>query len=193
MSSPGKYNWSSYASYIGKERQKEAVEYSWVLSQFGGHRSNAQRKYRIYIEEGMRENGASPLSNVFWQAILGDKDFRDKIMDMLKGKELSHEIVQRKRLMRKETPSEIIGEVAKAFGLNRQVIVKRGGRQFPARKAAVCFVHHYAGLSTTEIGKIFGGINFSALSKAVARFKEEMESDRKLMKVIEELNSNIKA
>jgi chromosomal replication initiation ATPase DnaA len=169
------------------------VEYSWVLSQFGRRRSDAQRKYRIYIEEGMRENGASPLSNVLGQGILRDKDFRDKIMDMLKGKELSHEIVHRKRLMRHKTPSEIIDEAAKAFGVDRQAIVKRGGRQVTARKAALYFVQHYAGLSITEIGKIFGGIHFSALSKAVARFKEEMEADRKLMKVIEKLNSNIKA
>ena len=48
------------------------------------------------------------------------------------------------------------------------------------------------GLSTVEIGKIFGGIHFSAVSKAVVRVKEEMTSDRKLMKVIEELNCRVK-
>ncbi len=95
--------------------------------------------------------------------------------------------------MRQKTPSEIIDEVAKASGVDRQAIVKCSGRQVPARKAALYFVHHYAGLSTAEIGKIFGGIHFSAVSKAVARFKEEMESDRELMKVINKLNSIVKA
>ena len=69
----------------------------------------------------------------------------------------------------------------------------RGGRQLQARKAALHFVHHYVGLSTVEIRKIFGGIHFSAVSKAVARFKEEMESYRKMMKVIEKLNFIVKA
>jgi hypothetical protein len=64
------------------------------------------------------------------------KKYAVVLMDMLKGKELSHEIVQRERLMTQEKPPEIIDEVAKAFGVGRQAIVKRGVKQVAARKSS---------------------------------------------------------
>ncbi len=62
-----------------------------------------------------------------------------------------------------------------------------------ARKAAIYMVHRYCGLSNEEIGQLFGGGHFSAVSKTTARLKEKMAEDKKLLKLIEELESNVKA
>jgi len=39
------------------------------------------------------------------------------------------------------------------------------------------------------IGKLFGGIHFSAISKASDRIKKEITADKKLSKLVNELNS----
>ena len=50
-------------------------------------------------------------------------------------------------------------------------------------------MQRYSELSNEAIGKIFGGIHFSAVSKAAGRLKKEMADDRKLAKRIEKINS----
>jgi hypothetical protein len=42
------------------------------------------------------------------------------------------------------------------------------------------------------VGKIFGGIHYSAVSKASERLREEMASDKKLMNLVSEIISQFK-
>jgi chromosomal replication initiation ATPase DnaA len=46
----------------------------------------------------------------------------------------------------------------------------------------------YAGMSNEEIGKRFGEIHYSAVSKASARVKEEMASDHALWRLVNALD-----
>jgi chromosomal replication initiation ATPase DnaA len=51
----------------------------------------------------------------------------------------------------------------------------------------------YTGLSNREIGERFGGIEASGVSKAASRAKEENVSDKRLSKLVKELDSSFKA
>jgi chromosomal replication initiation ATPase DnaA len=62
-----------------------------------------------------------------------------------------------------------------------------------ARNAAIYFVQRYTGLKNEEIGEIFGGIHYSAVSKAACRFKQEMADNKQIEKLIKAVNSKIKA
>jgi hypothetical protein len=53
--------------------------------------------------------------------------------------------------------------------------------------------HRYGGLGNAEVGKIFGGIHYSGVSKASERLKEEMASDKKLVNLMNEVISQFKA
>ncbi|MGA7877693.1 MAG: hypothetical protein WCA08_18685 [Desulfoferrobacter sp.] len=53
----------------------------------------------------------------------------------------------------------------------------------------------YTGLTNRELGSLFGGMSYSAISKAYARFLEKLEVDaplRKLLKSIESELSHVK-
>jgi hypothetical protein len=52
--------------------------------------------------------------------------------------------------------------------------------------------HRYGGLGNMEVEKIFGGIHYSAVSKASERLKEEMTSDKKLVNLMNEIISQFK-
>ena len=189
---PEQYRWSSYPGYVGKGKEHEWVEYSWILSEFGRYRLGAKRKYREYTEEALNRKVESPFKSLHSQVILGGEEFIKRIKRMLTGKALSHEIIERRRLIEYPLLDEVVRLVARAFKINEEVIQGKGSRANTARKVALYFAQRYTGLSNEAIGNLFGGIHYSAVSKASMRLKEEMMSDKKLLKLIDKLDSHFK-
>ncbi len=68
------------------------------------------------------------------------------------------------------------------------VIAGRGERGNRARKVAIYLVKRWSGLSNEEIGRMFGGIHYSAVSKGSARLETEMASDKRLASSLESLS-----
>jgi len=189
---PEKYPWSSYPAYIGGAEEEEWVEYSWVLSQFGNAKSETRREYRKYVEEGVRGKGGNPLNDLHCQIVLGKEAFRKKIKGMVKGKPLSNEIVDRKRFRENPLPDHIIRLVARAWKADSEAIMDRRNKNNIARKVAIHFVQRYSGLTNEEVGKIFGGLHPSSISKASARLKQAIACDKKLLGLVEEVESKVK-
>ena len=189
---PEQYRWSSYPGYIGKGKENGWVEYSWILSQFGRGKLRAKRKYRGYTEEALSKRVESPLKSLHSQVILGGEEFIKGIKGMLTGKALSHEIIERKRLMEYPLLDEVVKKVAETFKIDEGTIRGKGGRGNMARKVAIYLAQRYTGLSNKAIGDLLGGIHYSAVSKASERLKEEMISDKRLSKLIDEVNSHFK-
>ncbi len=109
------------------------------------------------------------------------------------GREFSFEIVKRKRLRDYSQIGGVLRVVGRAFGVETEVLQGKGGRQNTARKAALYFVQRYTGLSNEEIGRLFGRVHPSAVSKASGRLKEEMALDKELSKLVGEIDSSFKA
>lgn len=189
---PEQYRWSSYPAYIGKEKEHKWVEYSWILSTFGKGREAARRKYREYVEESLDKGMENPAKNLYGQIILGSEEFIEKIKGMFKGKTISKEIIERKRLLKISSPEDIIETVAKVFGVNRDSINGKNFRGSAARKTAIYLVQKYCSIKNEEIGKIFGEIHGSAISKVSARFKEELASNNELARLAGKVESIVK-
>ena len=67
------------------------------------------------------------------------------------------------------------------------------GRTLPGkRKVAVYFAKRYTGLGNEQIAGYFGGIHYSAVSKAYSKLKEEMSADKRLSMLVNELDSQFK-
>jgi len=190
---PEEYGWSSYPGYLGKTKEEDWVEYSWILSAFGPDRAKARRGYRAYTEEGLHKKMESPLQKLHGRIILGGEEFIDQIKERVRGKTLSHDIIERRRLVDSPTLEEMVEIVARAFGVQEEAIRGKRGQENTARKAALYFAQRYTGESNEAIGKWFGGIHYSAVSKASARFKQEMASDPKLSKLVKAIDSHFKA
>jgi len=189
---PEHYRWSSYLGYIGRGKEYGWVEYSWILSQFWSRRLGAKRKYKEYTEEALKKKVENPIKSLHSQVILGGEEFIKRIRGILMGKALSHEIVERKRLMEYPLLDEVVRRVAKAFKIDEEVIRAKGGRANTARRAALYLAQRYTGLSNNAIGALLGGIHYSAVSKASGRLREEMISDQRLSKLVDELDSHFK-
>ena len=190
---PGGYLWSSYKGYVGKEKEEDWMEYGWVLSQFAEQRKRAEWKYKAYVEEGLREGAENPLKDVYSQIVLGGEEFIERVKGGFKGKSLSAEIVERKRLFEHPSMEQILRQVERVFGAREGELLGKGSRSNTARKVALYLAQRYTGLSNREIGGRFGGIEASGVSKAASRVKEEIVSDKKLSKLVSELDSSFKA
>ena len=66
--------WSNYLSMIGKAEIFDWLTTDWVLSQFGGSREQAMRRYQQFVLEGVGQN-IEIWSKLKGQIYLGDEDF----------------------------------------------------------------------------------------------------------------------
>jgi REP element-mobilizing transposase RayT len=192
VETPEHYAWSSYPSYIGKGKEYRWVEYSWVLTFFDRDKAQARRKYRQQVEEASLTGLESPARKVHGRVILGSEGFVEEIKQRLSGKLLSAEIPERKRLLRTIKPEDVLSLVAEAFGTDLESILGKRSRANTARKAAIYFVQRHCGLTNYEVGRFFGGIHYSAVTKAATRFLEEAKGDGKQARLIESLEVKIR-
>jgi len=70
-----KWKWSSYAATAGFAAAPSFLSIDWVLEQFGGSRSQAQKQYREFVREGM---GGRPWDELKGQIYLGTEAFIEK-------------------------------------------------------------------------------------------------------------------
>mgnify|MGYP001606169110 CR=1 FL=1 len=189
---PEDYKWSSYNGYIGKQKENDWIDYSWVLSKFAQNKKRAWQKYKEYTEEGLAVKIESPFKNLLGQVVLGGEDFREKIKGYLQGGQISQEIIEIKRFEKKASPEDIIEAVAKTFGVEEKDVKSKGKRENISRSVAIYVIQRYSGIRNEDIGRMFGGVHYIAVSKASARLREKMAGDKKLSKLVSEIISHVK-
>lgn len=190
---PEQYKWSSYNGFIRESKQLWWVEYRWLLSQFGRDKKGARRRYKEFVEEGLRKKVEDPFKKVYGQVLLGGEEFREKIRGLLKGRNLTDGIVERQKFKEFPNAEVIIRAVARVFRVRVEALNGKRQRGNQARKVAVYLVKRYSGLDNGRVGQLFGGIHYSAVSKVAATLEQELAKDQRLTKLVEAIKSKIKA
>ena len=81
------YKWSSYRATAGQVKVPGFLYRDDVLAHFGKRQSDAQRKYREFIKEGV--GSESPLDERTSQVLLGSPRFLNEMQPILQGERLS--------------------------------------------------------------------------------------------------------
>ena len=176
INSINRYRWSSYPYYLGLKGKPSWLETGLILGYFGSQDKAARRKYREFVEGGMKQPGPNPLQEVIASTFLGGPDFVERMK----------EVAGRKGRVR-EIPSSRILEERRSLEEIRKVVgevVGEGERLF--KKFAVYMSHEYGGYALKEIGGFYG-MEESAVSQAARRFKEEISRDWELEKWREQI------
>jgi REP element-mobilizing transposase RayT len=79
---PEAWAWSSYRATAGKEQPHPCLTKDWLLGQFSRTRGTAEKKYRRFVAWGIGKE--TIWTAVKGQAILGEDDFVDSLVDHLK-------------------------------------------------------------------------------------------------------------
>jgi hypothetical protein len=146
---PEQWKWSSYRATSGKGKAHKCLTTDWVLGQFGAKRSMAERKYRQFIREGIKQR--SVLKEVKAQSILGEEDFVDDLKGYIKGYRDIAEIPKSQRYLGRPELEEIF-KASIVQGIrkrNKRIIdaVQRYG--YTQREVA-----DYLGMHFTSISRI---------------------------------------
>jgi putative transposase len=129
---PEDWAWSSYRATAGKARPHACLTTDWVLGQFSGKRGKAEKDYRQFVHAGIGEK--SVWTAVRGQALLGEDDFVDKLVDHLKKNKDIPEIPRSQRfatrpLLEKIFLESVMRDKRKRDRKMAEAVQKHGYRQ----------------------------------------------------------------
>jgi len=170
--------WSSYPAYINEAKLPPWLHRQAIFDTLG--RRDRYRGYRLFVEAGVEAEISDYYANQRIVPILGDKDFREWALSQTPP---AGEVPRYQRRGFVE-PEQVFEVVVRACGVTREALTARGrpGKPVPnhARQLAMLACRERTGLTLAEIGKLFGGIGYGAVSENLRRCKERMRRDHEL-------------
>jgi REP element-mobilizing transposase RayT len=185
---PEGYHYSSYRAYIFPK--EEALIFRDLLwSMVTKKRKKGPRYYREYVEAGLTEKSRKPLEKVYGGVILGGKEFIEEVLRRLDDQDVQKKEIAHRRFLGAITSDmdEIIDLVCNQFKVSREQVQLTS----PYKGYAVYLARKHTPFSNTEIGRYFGGISYSAVTKIGTRIKDRMKNDRKLREEMVELQKGL--
>lgn len=174
-----KYRWSSLDGYLDLKKKQSWVSYDSVLGQIG----ESRKKYREFVVEGMRSGYATPWESVKGQVVLGEDDFVERVKGEIDKRGSKREQPSIRQLEAK-APAEVLREVARHFGLDEERLSEKRTGWRDERAVAMELMYRYGGVGQAEIGKVLGGLDYTAVSRERKRLRQRIEKENALRKAM---------
>ena len=172
------YRWSSYRGYAGLGAVEDFICQELILGELGrGGRRKLQ--YRRFVEEGLLRDIKNPFELVRWQSALGSESFLQKIRDKLNEKE-GREITGVRKAALGRDGRALLARVAAGYKLPVNDLVKKRIYGSEAHNVGMWLLWERAGLSLREIGFLFGGLDYAAVSQRIQRMHKRLQQDSRL-------------
>ncbi|MFC1532031.1 transposase [Thermodesulfobacteriota bacterium] len=162
----------SYTNYINKKRDRSG-------HLFQG-RFKAPKMYKQFVENGMGGDLENPFLKIYGGSILGETSFIKQALNKLKEGVLSRKETSHRKMLESAFKSDVIvNAVSKYFGIDKEVVLK-DRREY--RNICIYIMKKYTGMTNSQIGQIFDGLSFSAVSKAFQREAKAINENRAMRK-----------
>ena len=120
---PGDWKWSSYRATSGQANPHPCLTRDWVLAQFGRERVKAGKEYRQFVNQGIGKE--SIWIDVKGQAILGEDEFVEGLIDHLRKHKDTPDIPKSQRYVNRPSLGKIFTEgVLRSKGKRDRKIVE---------------------------------------------------------------------
>jgi REP element-mobilizing transposase RayT len=144
---PEQWRWSSYQATAGIEKPHPCLSTEWILNQFGSTRRIAEKAYRKFVEDGIKQE--SIWEAVRAQSILGEEEFTATLTDYLRGKKDIAELPKSQRYidrpsLEKIFPKNILKDISKRNRKISEAVRRHGYRQ---REVADYLEMHFTSIS----------------------------------------------
>ena len=186
---------TSFPGYIKQRNRKSFVHYRTILDYYGDEGQGSMNEYKKFVAEGMEKNISSPLERGKGTGIIGAEDFVDKIRKIF-GKDKDRKPSRREQPAFRELnkgvkPDELIDRYSQLVKVSRKDLTTKG-KQSPLRAMLMELLYRFCKISQPEIGRLLGGIDYSAVSQARKRLqlKIQMEPEwgKKFIQIQNELD-----
>ena len=148
-----------------------------ILDYLGGDTQKARNEYRKFVEEGFREEIPSPLERGKGTGVIGGDDFIEEVKQLVaRDKKSPREQPAFRELNKKIKPDDLIEKYAKLANIKREELTKKG-RQSTERVMLMELLYRNCNVTQPEIGRMMGGIDYSAISQARKRLLFKMQHE----------------
>ena len=189
------YPWSSYRSYIGKDRRLAWIDYAPILATVGSRGSRQTERYRRFVEAGIEQIDAAFIEAARAARLcIGSEEFRARIRllyeDRLKGRRRTEDIAFRRAGTRLPI-DQILRAVCVGLAVERAALLRRR-RDSRARAVASRMLCDYGGLTQRQAADVLGLRSGAAVSAQLHRLAEKLKTDTRLRRQMTDIAAELK-
>lgn len=189
------YRWSSYRSYIGRDRPLGFVDYTPILAGVGSGRTRRRQVYGRFVESGIESVDAPFLEAESASALcIGSAAFRDRIRTLyarLLDARRRQEDIAFRRGGAVLSVDAILAVVCRRLATDREALVRRRRNSFDRAIASRMLCDH-GGLTQRQVAQVLGIGNGACVSRHLRRLARELESDRVLRNQVRGMEDELK-
>jgi putative transposase len=185
---------TSLPGYLKQKSRKDFIHYTTILDYFGTVGGKVSRGYKKFIVEGMEKDIPSPLEKGKGTGIIGEEKFTEEIKQLFgkdrKSKKSHREQPALRQLEKTMTPEELINCYLKLVQKNREELTSKG-KQSTERAVLMEMLYRFCKITQPEIGKLLGGIDYSAVSQARKRLQIKIKNEPEWKKKFNAIQSKL--
>jgi REP element-mobilizing transposase RayT len=140
-----RWAWSSYPATAGLKTTPAYLTTDWILSLFSKKRAIAQRKYRRFVQEGLRTE--SPWRELKGQVLLGKENFTQRFKNLLSAREHIKEIPRHQRYVARPELEKLFKATDKKDRRNKTVYAAHVNHGYKLSEIANHLQIHYTTVS----------------------------------------------
>ena len=138
----------------------------------------------------MEKDVTSPLEKGKGTGIVGKEDFIKEVKKCFgpdqKDRRSLRELPVLRELDQSMTPDELIDRYAQLVKMNREKLATKG-KQSTERAMLMELLYRLCNITQSEIGRLLGGIDYSAVSQARKRLRTKIQHDQEWAKKFKQL------
>ncbi len=172
VGAPELHRWGSYREYINPFCRSGLVYTGDILSYFSGNSDSPGffvAEYKSFVESGINDHN-NPFNAVKAGVVLGEEDFMERIMEMVRVKPPDNELPALKKLQRGISIDSVIKAVSDYYSLSDADLTERTRRYSEQRKIAIYLSKIMSGGKNSMVAK-----QFNISSQAVTNVLTEIE------------------
>lgn len=182
-----RYRWSSLPGYLTATDSRDFVNREMILATTGG-----RVEYQKFLLDGLKYGAGNPFSDVQHQSILGDDDFVDLVRrEYVDRGSLREQPMYRSMIAAKLEPQVVLSRVAALLGTEEKEVTVRSGDGI-VRGMIAEFLYRYSDISQSEIGRLLGGISYTAVSMLRRRLSERLRNDQSLAQRYDQVEAGLR-
>jgi len=185
---PEEYAFSSYGAYISASAESMVSrDLIWGMIS-PKSRKKAPGLYAKFVTSALKETQPDPFEHTYGGMILGTKPFIKETLKRLDTDTIhKNETSYKRALSSTHDIEEIIRMLSLHFKVSEDEIINAS----PYKAYAVYLSRNYTPASNIQIGKYFGKISSSAVTKIRSRIKERMAKDKKVRQEMAKIEDDL--
>jgi hypothetical protein len=169
---------SSLAGFLSVRKRKSFVDYGTILDHFGGDYPAGRQEYGRFVKSGVTRGLENPLDMAKGSGIVGSVNFINWVKrKFIKENHPVREQPAVRELRKEYSPEELINYFST---LTKAPDVIQRGKHSTERAMLMELLYRLCRITQPEIGKLVGGIDYSAVSQARKRFQQKLVVDLEL-------------